>query len=139
MRSSPSVRFDLSTASSSHTASPSHSPFSTTSAAFSNGSRKDATEKTREDAKAELMKQLSSGSVTGFVSGILLSVFSRTLVLLLGVGVVVVQVCFFFPLCILYSSLLSLDSIMVEKYEGKNERGDKNWLRKIRKETQKLI
>lgn len=85
------------------------------------------------------MKQLSSGSVTGFVSGILLSVFSRTLVLLLGVGVVVVQVCFFFPLCILYSSLLSLDSIMVEKYEGKNERGDKNWLRKIRKETQKLI
>ncbi|KAI1497511.1 hypothetical protein F5X99DRAFT_412995 [Biscogniauxia marginata] len=41
---------------------------------------------------AELMRQLSGGSVTGFVSGLLVSVFSRTLVLLLGFSIVIVQV-----------------------------------------------
>ncbi|KAI4868925.1 hypothetical protein F4820DRAFT_444568 [Hypoxylon rubiginosum] len=40
----------------------------------------------------ELLKQLSSGSVTGFLSGLVISIFSRTLVLLLGVSVVVIQV-----------------------------------------------
>ncbi|KAI1174166.1 hypothetical protein F4777DRAFT_406811 [Nemania sp. FL0916] len=40
----------------------------------------------------ELMKQLSGGSVSGFLSGVLVAVFSRTLVLLLGVGVILVQV-----------------------------------------------
>ncbi|KAI2642787.1 hypothetical protein GGS21DRAFT_192648 [Xylaria nigripes] len=39
-----------------------------------------------------LMKQLSGGSVVGFLSGLLVSVFSRTLVLVLGVSVVVIQV-----------------------------------------------
>ncbi|KAI8635025.1 hypothetical protein F5Y19DRAFT_411277 [Xylariaceae sp. FL1651] len=38
------------------------------------------------------MKQLSAGSVTGFLSGLLVSVFSRTLVLLLGVSVVIIQI-----------------------------------------------
>ncbi|CAJ2505949.1 Uu.00g000790.m01.CDS01 [Anthostomella pinea] len=41
---------------------------------------------------AELMRQLSGGSITGFAAGLLVSVFSRTLVLLLGLSVVVVQV-----------------------------------------------
>ncbi|KAI0190098.1 hypothetical protein F4808DRAFT_31589 [Astrocystis sublimbata] len=40
----------------------------------------------------ELMKQLSGGSVTGFLAGLLVSVFSKTLVLLLGASVVVVQI-----------------------------------------------
>ncbi|KAI0480790.1 hypothetical protein GGR56DRAFT_290275 [Xylariaceae sp. FL0804] len=39
-----------------------------------------------------LMKQLSSGSITGFVAGLLVSIFSRTLVLLFGASVVLVQV-----------------------------------------------
>ncbi|KAI1431615.1 hypothetical protein GGR50DRAFT_697856 [Xylaria sp. CBS 124048] len=41
---------------------------------------------------ADLMRQLSGGSVTGFLSGLLVSVFSRTLVLLLGCSVIVIQV-----------------------------------------------
>ncbi|KAI1781453.1 hypothetical protein F4818DRAFT_38353 [Hypoxylon cercidicola] len=40
----------------------------------------------------ELLKQLSSGSITGFVSGLVVSIFSRTLVLLLGLSVVAIQV-----------------------------------------------
>ncbi|KAI1398918.1 hypothetical protein F4819DRAFT_438007 [Hypoxylon fuscum] len=40
----------------------------------------------------ELLKQLSGGSVAGFVSGLVISIFSRTLVLLMGVAVVVLQV-----------------------------------------------
>lgn len=40
----------------------------------------------------EMIRQLSGGSVTGFVAGLLISVFSRTLVLLLGLSVVAVQV-----------------------------------------------
>ncbi|KAI1213408.1 uncharacterized protein F4807DRAFT_264326 [Annulohypoxylon truncatum] len=46
----------------------------------------------KERLNPELLKQLSGGSVTGFVSGILISIFSRTLVLLLGVSVVIVQI-----------------------------------------------
>ncbi|KAI0127511.1 hypothetical protein BJ170DRAFT_375569 [Xylariales sp. AK1849] len=40
----------------------------------------------------EIIKQLSGGSVTGFLTGLVVSVFSRTLVMLLGVSVVLVQV-----------------------------------------------
>ncbi|ETS75676.1 hypothetical protein PFICI_12620 [Pestalotiopsis fici W106-1] len=40
----------------------------------------------------EIIKQLSGGSITGFLSGLVISVFSKTLVLLLGVSVVLVQV-----------------------------------------------
>ncbi|KAI2630599.1 hypothetical protein GGR54DRAFT_161496 [Hypoxylon sp. NC1633] len=46
----------------------------------------------KERLDPELLKQLSGGSVTGFVSGVVISIFSRTLVLLLGVSVVVLQV-----------------------------------------------
>ncbi|KAI0389858.1 hypothetical protein F5Y17DRAFT_97618 [Xylariaceae sp. FL0594] len=73
--------------------SSSSAPFSSSSAAaagFSNSSR--GKKGDEDDRKANLMKQLSSGSMAGFVTGVLISVFSRTLVLLLGVGVVVVQV-----------------------------------------------
>ncbi|KAI1812854.1 hypothetical protein GGS20DRAFT_512670 [Poronia punctata] len=79
IRSSPSIRFDLSSPTA--TASSSAAPFSTTSPAL-------AAEKRNE----RLMKQLSGGSVTGFLAGLLVSVFSRTLVLLLGVSVVIVQI-----------------------------------------------
>ncbi|KAI0382661.1 hypothetical protein F5Y04DRAFT_41410 [Hypomontagnella monticulosa] len=46
----------------------------------------------KEKLDPELLKQLSSGSVTGFVSGVIISIFSRTLVLLLGLSVVILQV-----------------------------------------------
>ncbi|KAI0431510.1 hypothetical protein F5Y09DRAFT_193691 [Xylaria sp. FL1042] len=81
MRSSPRIRLDSAPATT--TTSPS---FSTSSSAFSNAPRG------KGELDPDLMKQLSGGSVAGFVSGLLVSVFSRTLVLLLGVGVVIVQV-----------------------------------------------
>ncbi|KAI8954594.1 hypothetical protein F4801DRAFT_478472 [Xylaria longipes] len=77
-RSSPRVRFDSPLAT---------SGFSTSSPALS---RRDGGKE--EMLSPELMKQLSGGSVAGFLSGLLVSVFSRTLVLLLGVSVVIVQV-----------------------------------------------
>ncbi|KAI5855603.1 hypothetical protein GGS23DRAFT_601314 [Durotheca rogersii] len=40
----------------------------------------------------ETMRQLSGGCVTGFVSGLIVSTFSRMLVLLLGLSVILVQV-----------------------------------------------
>ncbi|KAI1144640.1 hypothetical protein F5Y05DRAFT_33914 [Hypoxylon sp. FL0543] len=47
---------------------------------------------TKDRLDPELLKQLSGGSITGFVSGVIISIFSRTLVLLLGISVVVIQV-----------------------------------------------
>ncbi|KAI1412973.1 hypothetical protein F5Y13DRAFT_162223 [Hypoxylon sp. FL1857] len=47
---------------------------------------------TNERLDPELLKQLSGGSIAGFVSGVVISIFSRTLVLLLGLSVVVIQV-----------------------------------------------
>ncbi|KAI1282287.1 hypothetical protein F5Y07DRAFT_410863 [Xylaria sp. FL0933] len=86
MRSSPRVRFDSAPAA----ATSSSSPFSTSSSpAFSNAPRGG---KGEEHLDPDLMKQLSGGSVAGFLSGLLVSVFSRTLVLLLGVSVVILQV-----------------------------------------------
>ncbi|KAI0526347.1 hypothetical protein F5B22DRAFT_154244 [Xylaria bambusicola] len=82
MRSSPRIRFDSPAAAS--------SPFSTSSPALSGAPGPRDTKE--EVLNPELMKQLSGGSVTGFLLGVLVSVFSRTLVLLLGVGVVIVQV-----------------------------------------------
>ncbi|KAI0976039.1 hypothetical protein F4678DRAFT_211800 [Xylaria arbuscula] len=79
MRSSPRIHFDS-------------APFSTSSPAFSNAPRGNAGSGRKESLDSELMKQLSGGSVAGFVSGLLVSVFSRTLVLLFGVSVVLVQV-----------------------------------------------
>lgn len=38
------------------------------------------------------IKQLSGGSLAGFLSGLLVSIFSRTLVVLIGLSIVVVQV-----------------------------------------------
>ncbi|KAK8857067.1 hypothetical protein PGQ11_012979 [Apiospora arundinis] len=40
----------------------------------------------------DMLRQLSGGSVSGFLAGLLVSVFSKTLVLLLGISVVIVQV-----------------------------------------------
>ncbi|KAK8058560.1 hypothetical protein PG994_009008 [Apiospora phragmitis] len=40
----------------------------------------------------DMIRQLSGGSVSGFLAGLLVSVFSKTLVLLLGISVVIVQV-----------------------------------------------
>ncbi|KAI8963557.1 hypothetical protein F5Y11DRAFT_143507 [Daldinia sp. FL1419] len=47
---------------------------------------------TKERLDPELLKQLSGGSIAGFISGLLISIFSRTLVLLVGLSAVVVQV-----------------------------------------------
>ncbi|KAI0400947.1 hypothetical protein F4802DRAFT_459716 [Xylaria palmicola] len=82
IRSTPPTRFD-------HHASPSPSPLTAASSSSS-----DAAPRTRGDdaLPPALMSQLSGGSVAGFLSGLLVSVFSRTLVLLLGVSVVLVQV-----------------------------------------------
>ncbi|KAI0476990.1 hypothetical protein F4859DRAFT_480952 [Xylaria cf. heliscus] len=88
IRSSPRVRFDSYSHSHSHSPS-SPSTFSSSSAAAS--SRKYAEAEARGMLSPEVMRQLSGGSVTGFLSGLLVSVFSRTLVLLLGVSVVIVQ------------------------------------------------
>ncbi|KAK4155196.1 hypothetical protein C8A00DRAFT_42161 [Chaetomidium leptoderma] len=41
---------------------------------------------------AETIKQLSGGSLSGFFAGLLVSVFSKTLVLLAGIAMVVIQV-----------------------------------------------
>ncbi|KAL2164052.1 hypothetical protein VTH06DRAFT_3266 [Thermothelomyces fergusii] len=41
---------------------------------------------------AETIKQLSSGSLSGFFAGLLVSVFSKTLVLLAGISMVLIQV-----------------------------------------------
>ncbi|KAK0673921.1 hypothetical protein QBC41DRAFT_104505 [Cercophora samala] len=41
---------------------------------------------------SEIVKQLSSGSLSGFVVGLLVSVFSKTLVLLAGIGMLTIQV-----------------------------------------------
>ncbi|KAK1756248.1 hypothetical protein QBC47DRAFT_183362 [Echria macrotheca] len=40
----------------------------------------------------DVIKQLSGGSLAGFVTGLLVSVFSKTLVLLMGIGIVSIQV-----------------------------------------------
>ncbi|KUI59307.1 hypothetical protein VP1G_06561 [Cytospora mali] len=40
----------------------------------------------------EIIKQLSGGSLAGFLTGIAVSVFSKTLVLLTGVAIVAIQV-----------------------------------------------
>ncbi|KAI0122645.1 hypothetical protein F4814DRAFT_217115 [Daldinia grandis] len=47
---------------------------------------------TKERLDPDLLKQLSGGSITGFISGLLISIFSRTLVLLIGLTAVVAQV-----------------------------------------------
>ncbi|KAK4238592.1 hypothetical protein C8A03DRAFT_33407 [Achaetomium macrosporum] len=48
--------------------------------------------KRKELLDAETIKQLSGGSLSGFFAGLLVSVFSKTLVLLAGIGMVVIQV-----------------------------------------------
>ncbi|KAI2777684.1 hypothetical protein F4815DRAFT_282434 [Daldinia loculata] len=47
---------------------------------------------TKERLDPDLLKQLSGGSIAGFISGLLISIFSRTLVLFIGLTAVVVQV-----------------------------------------------
>ncbi|KAI1129598.1 hypothetical protein F5Y10DRAFT_263983 [Nemania abortiva] len=86
LRSSPRIRFDSPSPPSpppppafSTSSSPAYSP------AYSSASRE-------ETLDPDLMRQLSGGSVAGFLSGLPVSVFSRTLVLLIGVSVVIVQV-----------------------------------------------
>ncbi|KAK4106169.1 hypothetical protein N658DRAFT_519777 [Parathielavia hyrcaniae] len=46
----------------------------------------------KELLDAETIKQFSGGSLSGFVAGLLVSVFSKTLVLLAGIGMVIIQV-----------------------------------------------
>ncbi|KAM7223585.1 hypothetical protein V8F06_001059 [Rhypophila decipiens] len=48
--------------------------------------------KRKEILDPEVIKQLSSGSLSGFVAGVLVSVFSKTLVLLLGISIVLNQI-----------------------------------------------
>ncbi|KAI0542397.1 hypothetical protein GGR58DRAFT_306947 [Xylaria digitata] len=79
IRSSPRVRFD--------NTPPTTSSFSTSLPAFSN-----TEDKNKGGLNPELMRQLSGGSVTGFLSGLIVSVFSQTLVLLLGLSVVILQI-----------------------------------------------
>ncbi|KAK4190428.1 hypothetical protein QBC35DRAFT_449399 [Podospora australis] len=55
------------------------------SRAYSSGKRKDHLD-------ADVVKQLSSGSLSGFVAGVLVSYFSKTLVLLGGITMVLLQV-----------------------------------------------
>ncbi|KAK7736292.1 hypothetical protein SLS53_007127 [Cytospora paraplurivora] len=55
-----------------------------------------ATERTvaasEEWLRPEIIKQLSGGSLAGFLTGLVVSVFSKTLVLLGGVAIVAIQV-----------------------------------------------
>ncbi|KAK9772640.1 hypothetical protein AB5N19_04838 [Seiridium cardinale] len=46
----------------------------------------------KESLNPEIIRQLSGGSITGFLTGLVISVFSKTLVFLLGVSVIVVQI-----------------------------------------------
>ncbi|KAK3357709.1 hypothetical protein B0T25DRAFT_167591 [Lasiosphaeria hispida] len=46
----------------------------------------------KERLNPEIIKQLSGGSLGGFLTGLLVSVFSKTLVLLIGLGIVFIQV-----------------------------------------------
>jgi len=46
----------------------------------------------------EVIKQLSGGSLAGFLTGLLVSVFSKTLVLLIGIGIVSIQVLCYGPI-----------------------------------------
>ncbi|KAJ1335296.1 FUN14 family [Microdochium nivale] len=75
--------------------SPSHYYlFDSAGAAASPGSRAFSSNKRDGDEKLdpELLSQLSRGSITGFLAGMLLSMFSKTLVLFGGVVVVLTQV-----------------------------------------------
>lgn len=46
----------------------------------------------KERLNPEIIKQLSSGSLSGFLTGLVISVFSKTLVLLIGTAIVFIQV-----------------------------------------------
>ncbi|KAK3302552.1 uncharacterized protein B0T15DRAFT_309473 [Chaetomium strumarium] len=46
----------------------------------------------KEFLDADTIKQLSGGSLSGFAAGLLVSVFSKTLVLLAGIGMAVIQI-----------------------------------------------
>ncbi|KAI1322818.1 hypothetical protein F5Y16DRAFT_385515 [Xylariaceae sp. FL0255] len=74
------------------TSSSSSSPLSPGSHAFSSSEYDNKIASKNGGLDPELLKQLSGGSVTGLLAGLLVSVFSRTLVLLFGLSVVVVQV-----------------------------------------------
>ncbi len=70
------------------------SPFSTSSAPGYTHSRDARTPLTKDSRTLNpaAVKQISLGSLLGLGTGVLVSAFSRTLTLLLGVGIVVVQV-----------------------------------------------
>ncbi|KAH9903709.1 hypothetical protein F4778DRAFT_781094 [Xylariomycetidae sp. FL2044] len=65
--------------------------FSASSSALGRESR-DGGSRKEGGMDPEVLKQISGGSVSGFLSGLLVSVFSKTLVLILGFSIVVVQV-----------------------------------------------
>ncbi|KAI1189879.1 hypothetical protein F5B17DRAFT_148953 [Nemania serpens] len=95
LHSSPRIRFDE------PSSLPSSSPSSPSiSSAFENAHRGE--ERTGKEGSGsgsrnagldpDVMKQLSGGCVAGFLSGVVVAVFSRTLVLILGLSVVLLQV-----------------------------------------------
>ncbi|KAB5570418.1 hypothetical protein GE09DRAFT_1217855 [Coniochaeta sp. 2T2.1] len=45
-----------------------------------------------ERLNPDIIKQLSSGSIAGFVTGVVISLFSKTLVFLAGVGIVAIEI-----------------------------------------------
>ncbi|KAK3905107.1 hypothetical protein C8A05DRAFT_31103 [Staphylotrichum tortipilum] len=55
-------------------------------------SQEEARKRSRELLDAETIKQLSGGSLSGFAAGLLVSVFSKTIVLLAGIAMMVIQV-----------------------------------------------
>lgn len=57
-----------------------------------NYSDKPSSGRRKDGLSPEVIKQLSGGSLSGFLTGLLVSVFSKTLVLLIGIGIVSIQV-----------------------------------------------
>ncbi|KAJ4391329.1 hypothetical protein N0V93_004946 [Gnomoniopsis smithogilvyi] len=51
-----------------------------------------AVEESKEWLNPDVIRQLSGGSLAGFVTGVLVSFFSKTLVLLTGIAIVAIQV-----------------------------------------------
>lgn len=71
----------------------SFAPYSTSSPAYTHSrDAKTPLTKNSRSINPAAVKQISLGSIIGLGAGVLVSAFSRTLTLLLGVGIVIVQV-----------------------------------------------
>ncbi|KAI1162348.1 hypothetical protein F5B18DRAFT_652824 [Nemania serpens] len=96
LHSSPRIHFDKPSSSSLSSAFSTTSP---SSRAFENAHRGEAGDERKGKGSGsgggldpDVMRQLSGGCVAGFLSGVVVALFSRTLVLLLGASVVLLQV-----------------------------------------------